>query len=486
MLETFFLYFLLIQKATRQCTKKAGIVNQRYFMGLNIQDISTIMETNPPLHIIGAGGVGMSGLALLLKDLGFVVSSSDKTDGPYIQNLQKSGMNVWIGSKPSNINPSSVIFHSSAVPESDPELTFARRKNMFIFSRHPLLKWITQRYFTIAVAGAHGKTTTSAWIADSFVRAGMDPCALIGGTVREWQSNVRIGGGTYENKKILVLEADESDSSFLAISAKVAVILNIDLDHVDRFSHEEEIKNEYFQFARKTIHNHGTVVLSAEISQSFYNDLKKYPESRIEYFTNEQWSLIVSQLRFGIPGDFNKINFSCVYCLGKVLGIQKEILALSSANFQGVKRRLEIRRRVQWGTDQSLVFIDDYGHHPQEIEQVLITLNKVYDKVIVVWEPHRVSRFLYFKDQFIQVFREHSNGKFRFILPIFLAEDKLSDFPELSLHYQEFQREVKFTKLDPSDINNLTGFIHDEKPDCVIFFGAGSSSDILTRFLTSY
>ena len=173
-----------------------------------------LLESRRPVHIIGAGGVGMSGLALLLHQLGYRVSASDKNPGPYLKKLIKQNITAYAGSKPGEIPGDAVVFYSSAIPPSDEERQYASRNGLPVFSRHPLIEFITSKFYTIAVAGAHGKTTTAAWVAELLVEAGLDPTALIGGTLHSWQSNFRSGSGQVEGRPLLVIEADESDRSF--------------------------------------------------------------------------------------------------------------------------------------------------------------------------------------------------------------------------------------------------------------------------------
>ena len=185
------------------------------------------------VHVIGAGGVGMSGLALLLARTGVTVTASDQSDSPYLRKLAEKGITTWVGSDAGRINRTAHVYYSSAIKGEDPERSFAERAGMRCEPRHALLAAITREYFTIAVAGCHGKTTTSAWIASLLEAAGLDPTALIGGTVPAWNSNYREGRGELQGKPILVIEADESDRSFLSIAAQVALITNIDLYHTD-------------------------------------------------------------------------------------------------------------------------------------------------------------------------------------------------------------------------------------------------------------
>ncbi|MBS0616867.1 MAG: hypothetical protein JSR44_01670, partial [Spirochaetes bacterium] len=217
-------------------------------------------------HIIGAGGVGMSGLALLLARMGVQVTASDQNDSAYLQKLNDVGIETWVGSAPMRIHPAAENFYSSAVKAEDAERQFAVERGLRSESRHALLSLITREYFTIAIAGCHGKTTTSAWVADLLTRAQLDPTALIGGTVPEWNSNYREGKGVLAGKPILVIEADESDRSFLAIEAQIAMVTNIDLDHTDIHESLASLTNDFAAFAAGALDRGGSLLCSTECS----------------------------------------------------------------------------------------------------------------------------------------------------------------------------------------------------------------------------
>ena len=435
-----------------------------------------LSEPTVPIHIIGAGGVGMSGLALLLAHLGFAITASDQKDGLYLQKLKSKLKDVWVGSQPQRILPGSVVFYSSAVPENDKERVFALQNRLHVFSRHPLLYAITRRYFTIGVAGAHGKTTTSAWVADFLIRAGLDPCALIGGTVREWQSQFRMGQGQLDGKPLLVMEADESDSSFLSLDLNIALITNIDLDHVDRFSSLQDIQNEYIQFAQSTLGRKGVVLPSIECAEF----LKSYTTAYTKEGHNA-WITESSQFMISLPGLFNRRNFSMLYLLARELQIDLRFLRETAEEFKGVKRRMEIRGNT--GGAFGLDVIDDYGHHPHEIQSVLESLATTYSQIIIVWEGHRLSRFLHFRKEFEQVLKKFQARQSLFALPFFHASESLESFPEFSRIYEEFLQNLSMQQLDDNFSQLIPVVENSQTSGCIVFFGAGNSSEAAGKFL---
>jgi len=422
--------------------------------------------SNKAIHIIGGGGVGMSGLALLAQRAGASVSASDKSDSPYLQKLTASGMATWVGSHPERIQPGAHVFYSTAIKADDEERSFAERMGWPCESRHSLLKSITSQYYTIAIAGCHGKTTTSAWVADLLVRAGADPTALIGGTVPTWGSNYRQGNGTQNGRLLLVVEADESDKSFLSIESMLALITNIDLDHTDVHANLESLKQDFEQFAEIARKNGGQVILSKESDEKI--PVRLDTENHQLIFGDRKYAI-------GLAGAHNLMNATLVLQLGFALQIDDAVIKESLAEFTGVNRRMQ---RI--GERNGVVVIDDYAHHPREIEATLAALEKQYDKLLIFWEPHRLSRFVFFADEFERVLSRYASMHSVFVLPIFASGDRAEDYPEVAAKLDRF-RAPPFTYLNSIDESPEP---HAEVGKCAaVFMGAGLSSDYATRYV---
>lgn len=441
------------------------------------------------VHIIGGGGTGMSGLALLLKQLGHRVSASDLVDSKYLKLLAKNGIETWSGSYPDRIDPNSVIFYSTAISEYDPERERAQRENIPMFSRHPLIRYITEKFFTVSLTGTHGKTTTTAWCAFLLEKAGIDPCALVGGSVAAWQANIRLGKGKHQNQPLLVMEADESDKSFLNIDTSIGAITNIEMDHPDHYKDIGEIEEHFEKYIDAILAQNGKVLLSIEMQEHplIQNKLKQNREAFViaQNFTinekNQSLSYGGKTYKPQLAGVHNLKNASIVCALAQIFKIDAEILGQALQEFSGVERRLQLLGRFRLSETSFLDVLDDYAHHPTEIETVLTTVERMYDYVIAIWEPHRISRLLYFKEQFHALLKDFSNSGRVYLLPLYMAGEREQDFPAYKEAYQECSD--NFEKLEVQDFSNLVSFLssHPEKKIAVLFMGAGLSSEHAQR-----
>lgn len=444
------------------------------------------------VHIIGIGGVGMSALAMLLKKLGHRVSGSDLVESKYLRALSQQNVQTWRGSYPENIDKNSIVFYSTAVGEHDPERAFAQTNQIPIFSRHSLIEYITEKFFTIAITGTHGKTTTSAWAAVLLENAGLDPCALVGGFVPAWEGNFRLGNGSWLGKPLLVMEADESDKSFLHIDIDVAAITNIDMDHPDHYKDLYELEKHFWQFIVNLDKNKSIFLPSYEFLQhSMYQTAKnKFPHLLENFITFEKKFHIEngdtrdrkinykeSIFKVGLAGLHNMKNASLLFSLAEFFSIEEKILRQTLANFSGVERRLQ--NIAKFKVEQKEVFVlDDYAHHPNEIEIGLKTIQEQYDDVIAIWEPHRFSRFVFFEEQFFSIFKKFSQSGKIFLLPIYSAGEKEQSYADYKKIEDKFI--AHFEKLDMQDCKNLFSFIEKEafsSKVAVVFMGAGLSSE---------
>ncbi|HNE19398.1 MAG TPA: Mur ligase domain-containing protein [Turneriella sp.] len=429
------------------------------------------------IHIIGAGGVGMSGLALLARRMGAVVTASDQSDSPYLRKLAEKGITTWVGSQPERMPASAHVFYSTAIKPEDSERTHAERSGMPCESRHQLLNLITRNYFTIAIAGCHGKTTTSAWTARLLERAGFDPTALIGGTVPEWNSNYREGHGTMQGKPLLVIEADESDRSFLSIDTNVAMVTNIDLDHTDVHASLEALTLDFLGFLAVAQAQGGWIHLSKECPQLLQEQLSKQDQAiwiNIAVDTVAH-AVIYENKKYpvGLAGTHNLLNATLVLQLALKLGIDHEILADTLREFGGVNRRMQT---IATFPEKKLVVIDDYAHHPHEVEATLSALAARYDRLLIFWEPHRLSRFNHFFAEFDAVLRRYASGHALFVLPIFASGDKLDEYPQTEERFAFFKNQPYVYVGDLAGYEQTAGEWTGSN-NAAVFMGAGKSSE---------
>ena len=366
------------------------------------------------VHFVGIGGIGMSGIAEVLLTLGYKVSGSDVRTTRVTESLVAGGARVFGSHDARNVRGAHVVVRSSAVPSGNPELIEAQRRRIPVISRAEMLAELARLKYTIAVAGTHGKTTTTSMVATVLDHAGMDPTFVIGGRVNTVGRHARLGKGEY-----IVLEADESDRSFLLLSPTVAVVTNIEADHLDNYRDLDDICDAFLDFVNK-VPFYGVVVMpSATGCSEIAGRIKRRV---VTYGMEPDSDVVVSDcaleglgsrflLRFGrertqacrlrVPGMHNVLNAAASFAAAMELGIGPGAIAEALARFEGVERRFEIKAR------EPVTVIDDYAHHPTEVRATLAAARKAgLRKVIAVFQPHRYSRTAYLFEDFARAFDE--------------------------------------------------------------------------------
>ncbi|MCH8289082.1 MAG: UDP-N-acetylmuramate--L-alanine ligase [Candidatus Marinimicrobia bacterium] len=363
------------------------------------------------LHFVGIGGIGMSGLAELLLNQGYTVSGSDMTETDITRNLKEMGGRIYIGHNADNVGNADVLVHSSAVKEDNPELIAADERNIPIIRRAEMLAELVRlKPYAIAVAGTHGKTTTTSIAGMVLTEAGLDPTIIVGGVVRSLATNARLGDGDY-----IVAEADEFDRSFLTLSPTIAIITNIEEEHLDVYKDLDDIKETYLTFASR-VPFYGAVIACIDEPhlKEIIPDLKKrvitYGISdeaevravNISHKSGESAFTLINEgsemgeIKIQLPGEHNVKNTLAVAALALELEIPFESVAKALAAFEGVRRRFEIKKRIS-----GIMIVDDYAHHPTEVKSSLSAARTGWNKrVIAVFQPHLYSRTRDFKDDF--------------------------------------------------------------------------------------
>jgi UDP-N-acetylmuramate--alanine ligase len=381
------------------------------------------------IHFVGIGGIGMSGIAELLANLGFEVSGSDLTrSAPSARLAEKFGVTVHEGHRPENIGDAQVVVFSSAVRPSNPEIVEATRRGIPVIPRAEMLAELMRLRFSIAVAGSHGKTTTTSMIAVVLERAGVDPTAVIGGRLSAFGSNARLGRGEY-----LVAEADESDRSFLMLLPTIAVVTNIDREHMESYGGFADLQQTFADFANK-VPFYGSVIACADdaglaaILPRLNRPLVTYglegrerreglegQERRkgvhieasdveigafggrcVVYRGDRDARERLGELRLAIPGRHNLQNALAAVAVADRLGIDFVKVASALADFHGAERRFE-----RHGEADGVLVVDDYGHHPTEIAAVLAAARATLGRrLIVAFQPHRYTRTQQLMDAF--------------------------------------------------------------------------------------
>ena len=355
-------------------------------------------------HFIGIGGIGMSGLAELMLESGYEVSGSDLRQTQLTDRLSGLGASVFHSHDPGNAEGADLIVYSSAIPEDNPELEAARRLGVRSVRRAELLGILMRGARSIAVAGAHGKTTTSAMIVNVLAAAGLDPTAAIGGIMTENGSNVRHGSGSW-----MVVEADEYDRSFHALAPTTAVITSVDADHLEYYGSQEAIDAAFTTFAHLVPEDRPLFVCADDpgirrISPALRRRLVTYGLSghaciRADRVVSEGWSIsaevIVRDVPAGRlvlpqPGECNLVNALAAIGVADYLEIPVERTLAALADYRGLRRRFEVLGRIQ-----GVEVVDDYAHHPVEIEAALLALsNAGARRMFVIFQPHLFSRTL--------------------------------------------------------------------------------------------
>jgi UDP-N-acetylmuramate--alanine ligase len=355
------------------------------------------------IHFVGIGGTGMCGIAEVLINLGYEVSGSDVSDGDSVRRLRRLGCRVAVGHDAANLGDAQVVVVSTAVPGSNPELSAARAAGVPVIPRAEMLGELMRMKFGIAVAGAHGKTTTT-WLVSLVVdHAGLDPTIVVGGRLRALDTNARLGGGRY-----LVAEADESDGSFLRLSPTIAVITNLDREHLDHYGTMAAIEDTFVAFANK-VPFYGAAILCLDDpgARSLLPRLNRRvitygfsPEADVRatdrrredgrsVFTVVAGGAALGEVRLAVPGVHNVSNSLAAASVGLELGIPFDRIREGLEHFTGIARRLEIRSDA----DDVLV-VDDYAHHPTEIAATLAAAREWRPgrRLVVVFQPHRYTR----------------------------------------------------------------------------------------------
>ena len=445
------------------------------------------------VHFVGIGGIGMSAIAEVLLTLGYQVSGSDAKLSPITERLTKLGATVQVGHRAENVAGAKAVVVTSALDPANPEVAEARRLTIPVIPRGELLAELMRLKFGIAIAGSHGKTTTTSMVASILNTANLDPTVVVGGRVAAMEgSNARVGKST-----ILVVESDESDGSFLKLAPILAVVTNIDREHLDHYESLEEIQNAFTQFVNR-VPFYGAAVLcmeDANIQQIF----PKIRRRTITYGRSAQVDLEIQEIRLGaggsdfalrrhgselgdfhlsVPGVHNVLNATAAAGIGLEMDVTVAQLREGLAAFSGVDRRFSVR-----GVENGVTVLDDYGHHPTEVKATLEAARLgPYKKIHVLFQPHRFSRTKFLMDDFAGAFNQADN---LYLLDIYAASEpsiegvnakalveKIRSFGHRSAHYVATMDE------------GVAAIAGDAGPgDLIVTLGAGSVSQAAEKIL---
>jgi len=372
------------------------------------------------IHFIGVGGSGMSGIAEVLANLGYEVSGSDLASSRTTDHLQSSGIKVTIGHDAHLVHDTDVVVVSSAINGSNPEVEAAREAKIPVIPRAEMLGELMRFRKGIAVAGTHGKTTTTSLVSSVLVAGGLDPTFVVGGLVNSAGRNAVLGKGDY-----LVAEADESDASFLHLQPEIAVVTNIDIDHMETYGGDFEVLKQTFLDFLANLPFYGLAVLCIDdpTVRDIISRVRKpmltygaHPDAdhRIENVSQQGLRMRFDVIRKGstrplgvelsLPGVHNALNALAAIAIGTKLGVSDDAITTSLREFAGIGRRFDVRGEMQLPGGAALV-VDDYGHHPRELQATLDAARGAWPdrRLVAVFQPHRYSRTRDLMDDFSQV-----------------------------------------------------------------------------------
>jgi len=418
------------------------------------------------IHFVGIGGIGMSGLALIMKGLGFKVQGSDISSNKNIERLKKNKIKVYIGHNKKNIQKSTILVISSAIKQSNSEIIKAKEKQLPIYKRGDMLAHVVSLLKrNIVVSGSHGKTTTTSLVSGIFSKAKLDPTIINGGVLNSFNNSAKLGKSDW-----CILESDESDGSFVNMSPTYSIITNIDQEHMDYYKTMNNLKQLFIKFIEKTPSfgksficlddkNNKEIVKKLKIKNYYtygtdnnsqfciknISQSKEFSKFNINIKLPGKKNFIINNIKIPLLGHHNIRNATAAAAVASTIGISKKIIKDALKEFKGVQRRFN-----KIFVFREATFFDDYAHHPTEIKELLKGVRHVYKKedIVCVFQPHRISRLKDLKKEFSSSFK---NANSVILCPIYSAGEKL----KLGFNYLNFAKTIiKNSKVNVFLIKN--------------------------------
>ena len=445
------------------------------------------------IHFVGVGGIGMSGLALIMKELGFKVQGSDISLNKNIERLKKNRIRVFIGHKISNLDKTTILVKSSAIKKNNSEILFSKRKKIPIYSRGDMLGHVVSLMKNIVVAGSHGKTTTTSLISNIFSYAKIDPTVINGGVLNSFRNSAKLGKSNW-----CILESDESDGSFLKIPPTYSIVTNIDKEHLDFYKSINNLKSKFISFIEKTpSFGKSFICLDNEYNKEILKSVKNINYNTYGLDKNSNFQIInivkkkelsffdlkikisdskprfIRKIKVPIIGLHNIRNATAAIAVAISVGIPNEVIKKSLINFKGVQRRF-----TKIFHYRNIPFFDDYAHHPTEISEVLNGVRDVYkeSEIVCIFQPHRISRLKNLYHEFSKCFKKADTVV---LCPIYKAGENIN----LGFSYLNFAKKLaKNSKVKLIMIQNERDLLNFTKQNIygnkiVIGMGAGSISN---------
>ena len=444
------------------------------------------------VHFVGIGGIGMSGLSLIMKGMGFNVQGSDISNNKNIDRLRKNKIRILIGHSKKNIAKATILVVSSAIKKNNPELILARQKQLPIYKRGEMLAHIVSLTKNIVVTGSHGKTTTTSLLAAIFSKTKLDPTIINGGVLNSLKNSAKLGKSDW-----CILEADESDGSFIHVPPTYSIVTNIDREHMDFYKSINDLKNLFIRFINKVpsfgksficlddknnselinkikVKNYYTYGTNPK-SQFYIKNIKQrkeFSEYDLSIKLPGKKNILISKIKIPLLGIHNIRNSTAAVAVASTIGISKVVIKKGLKEFKGVQRRFN-----KIFTYRNVNFYDDYAHHPTEIKEVLNGVRAAYkkDEIICVFQPHRISRLKDLRKEFSLSFKKADTV---ILCPIYAAGEKM----KLGFDYNNFAKNIiKNSKVKLFLVNDqyqLAKFIKSNiyGKKIVIGMGAGTIS----------
>jgi len=450
-----------------------------------------LINKKDTIHIIGIGGIGMSGIAEIMSEMGFRVQGSDVSRNNNIDRLTRKKIKVFIGHKASNVNKTNIVFFSTAIKDNNIEILTAQKNNIPTLPRFKILSHLMRLKKGIAISGSHGKTTTTTMVSSILMSQNLKPTIINGGIINEIGTNTQLGSGDW-----MVVEADESDGTFLKLPATISVVTNIDKEHLDFYKNFSDLQKSFKKFINQVPFYGFSVVCNDDLYlRKMMKDITatqivKYGFSKdsdirainiriknecvifdVENNLKKDDKKIIKNYELPMLGSYNILNSLVGIAISLKLKLPQRLTKIALKNFNGVSRRF-----TKIGSFKNNIFIDDYAHHPTEIENVLSAAkqSKLSNAVIAVFQPHRYSRIESLQNDFSKCFKK---ADIVLVMDVYAAGEKNVNSFKIEKLTKLIKKNSNVKTYYVKSLDLLPNFLNKDKKNLVIFMGAGDISN---------
>ena len=450
-----------------------------------------LINKKDTIHIIGIGGIGMSGIAEIMSEMGFRVQGSDVSRNNNIDRLTRKKIKVFIGHKASNVNKTNIVFFSTAIKDNNIEILTAQKNNIPTLPRFKILSHLMRLKKGIAISGSHGKTTTTTMVSSILMSQNLKPTIINGGIINEIGTNTQLGSGDW-----MVVEADESDGTFLKLPATISVVTNIDKEHLDFYKNFSDLQKSFKKFINQVPFYGFSVVCNDDLHlRKMMKDITatqivKYGFSKdsdirainiriknecvifdVENNLKKDDKKIIKNYELPMLGSYNILNSLVGIAISLKLKLPQRLTKIALKNFNGVSRRF-----TKIGSFKNNIFIDDYAHHPTEIENVLSAAkqSKLSNNVIAVFQPHRYSRVESLQNDFSKCFKK---ADIVLVMDVYAAGEKNVNSFKIEKLTKLIKKNSNVKTYYVKSLDLLPNFFNKDRKNLIIFMGAGDISN---------